>query len=49
MKWGGIRLPSGRDQGEQENRGQDSYSGEGMGSSDSLSDKAVKELGLLPW
>lgn len=30
MKEGGLRLSSGRDQGKQENGGQDSYSGEGV-------------------
>lgn len=41
MKGSGGRLPSGNDQGKQEMRGQDFYSGEGMGSPDSFSDEAI--------
>lgn len=42
-KWKGwVRFLSGKDQGMQENRGQDCFSGEGLGSSDSFSDEAIK-------
>lgn len=40
MKRSGVRLPSGKDQGKQENRGEDFYSGEGMESLDSFFNEA---------